>query len=147
MHLFQDVFEFHRKFDLDRFGQTELSAEYGRPAVVAPHLLDEATQRFRENFMFEELDEFVAACHDGDVAKAVDALTDLVWVALGTAHMMHAPFDAVWAEVKRANMAKERATGADDPRSVRKSALDVVKPAGWRPPDVERVLRDYGWTP
>lgn len=133
--LFNDVGAFHKKFGLDTFGR------------VKPQLLPPDAQRFREKFLEEELTEFVIACQSQDLANAADALVDLIYVALGTAHMMGIDFNAHWAEVQRANMAKERASGAGDVRSKRKNALDVVKPEGWTPPDhgpiIERAINDY----
>lgn len=81
------------------------------------------------------------AAPECDLEKAADALADLVYVALGTAHMMGLPFDAIWAEVQRANMTKERAESARDERSKRQHVFDVVKPAGWTPPDHGPALR------
>lgn len=134
--LFDDVRDFNFKFGLphDRDGRE-------------PQMLEPSVEDFRVKFMQEELDEFVLACerhllgHSGALAEAADALVDLVYVALGTAHMMAVPFDECWAEVQRANMQKVRASGADDPRTKRSHSLDIVKPDGWRPPDIEGVLR------
>jgi dCMP deaminase len=130
MTLFDDVGDFHRKFGLP------YSGDGGGP----PALLDKETGAFRWKFLVEEMREYGDAVRAGDLAGAADALADLIYVALGTAHMMRLPFDDIWDEVQRANMSKERATGADDPRSARGSALDVVKPAGFRPPDHARAL-------
>jgi predicted HAD superfamily Cof-like phosphohydrolase len=146
---FDDVGAFHEKF--------------GLPASrdpVPPHPLDPDVFLYRFKFMLEELAEFAQARGaeawsgrikelmatlvveevdpeggDAGLADGADALADLVYVALGTAHMMRLPFDQVWAEVQRANMAKERASSARDKRSKRGHALDVVKPDGWRGPD------------
>lgn len=136
-NLFGDVDDFHRKFGLS------FSGEEQEGGVIAPHFLDASAQRFREDFLQEELDEFKGAFTAGDLAKAADALCDLVYVALGTAHLMHVPFLRCWFEVQRANMTKERASSADDERSKRKHTLDVVKPVGWTPPDIERALKGY----
>lgn len=131
--------------------------------VTSPGQVSDEVARFRLNFLCEELAEFMDAMgfaapastiknvgkavkawkdradplnvREQDLEKAADALADLVYVALGTAHMMGLPFEAVWAEVQRANMTKVRATGDDDPRSKRGSSLDVVKPEGWKAPD------------
>ncbi len=134
MTTFQMVGEFHRKFGLP-------TADDRRPTLP-----DADTFLFRFQFMHEELNEILAAYRAGDMEKVADGLADLDYVVAGTAHMMAIPHDAVVAEVQRANMAKERATGADDNRSKRGSALDVVKPVGWTPPDVAGVLRRHGWT-
>src|SRR5678815_1565276 len=124
---FQDVRDFHSKFGL-----------LPKPGPAA--LLDDDTLSFRTKFMVEELQEFRDACADKDLPKAADALVDLCYVALGTAVLMRVPFDECWAAVQAANMLKERAKDADDSRSTRKHRLDVVKPEGWQPPDIEKVL-------
>lgn len=156
MSYFDDVGDFHRKFGLPTY------------RVAKPALLEPATLRFRLNFLMEELAEYCEACGvhvvasslriqaklvqtveedilvipgGQDLHKAADALADLTYVALGTAHLMGLPFDTVWDTVQRANMTKERATGADDPRSKRGSALDVVKPEGWIAPNHNDAIK------
>jgi len=133
MGLFEDVGDFHRKFGLPNDQDTK------------PNILPEDVMSFRVNFMQEELNECIVAYETGDLPKVADALCDLVYVALGTAHLMGLPFNKLWAEVQRANMTKERATSSDDIRSTRKHSLDVVKPLGWQPPNIEQVLADHGY--
>lgn len=123
---FEDVQAFHEKF--------------GLPRPLAPVQLDADTAKFRVNFMCEELVEFQEALRTNDLAKQADALVDLVYVAMGTVVMMGLPWQALWDEVQRANMSKVRADHADDPRSARRHSLDVVKPVGWVPPDIEGAL-------
>ena len=133
MDLFADVGRFHEKFELPHFPQARLIMP---PADVFG---------FRFKFMNEELMEFFDAFVANDLAGMADALADLVYVALGTAHLCGLPFNEVWAEVQRANMTKERRTqdGSLDPRSKRKHSLDVVKPAGWKPPDIAGILNAH----
>lgn len=132
MTYFDDVGNFHRKFGLPRFGDVE-----------PPQLLEPDVQVFRQRFMDEELEEFYIACEMRDLPKAADALVDLVYVALGTAHMLRIPFDECWDAVQRANMAKERAKSADDERSTRKHRFDVVKPEGWESPNIASIIRAH----
>ena len=132
--LFKDVGAFHRKFELPSW-----------PTAPGPALPSMDVVEFRVGFLREELRELIVAFSRDDLPGAADALVDLVYVALGTAHLMGLPFNALWTEVQRANLAKERAAGAADPRSRRGHALDVVKPPGWQPPDVAGVLRAHGW--
>jgi predicted HAD superfamily Cof-like phosphohydrolase len=73
--------------------------------------------------------------------EVFDALIDLNYVSLGTAHLLGYPWPGGWKEVQEANMAKRRASSASE--SGRGSALDVIKPEGWTPPDLGRVLKDY----
>lgn len=130
---YHDVGQFHVKFGLP-------SAQHAGPTI--PHLLTNEVFNYRFKFLIEEIDELWEAYDTGDLAGAADALIDLVYVAMGTAQMMDLPWPALWDEVQRANMAKVRATGANDPRAKRGSALDVVKPKGWRPPDIAAVLSE-----
>ena|ERR1044071_83420 len=129
---FDDVGEFHRKFELPHLGDGRL-----------PHLPAPDVWEFRRKFLLEELREADEAYRAGDLVKFFDALIDLNYVAYGTAHLAALPWAQGWAEVQRANLAKERAASAADVRSTRGHALDVVKPVGWTPPAIDRVLTDW----
>lgn len=133
---FEDVGHFHQRFDLP-------CARPDRGPIARPRLLDEETFRFRLKFLKEEIEELEDAHDTRRLDKFADALVDLVYVALGTAHLAGVPFEAVWREVHAANMKKVRATSAE--QSKRGSTLDVVKPPSWQPPDVARVLIEHGW--
>lgn len=153
MSYFDDVGEFHRKFDLPSLSDP-----------VAPHALAQDVFVYRYKFLLEELAEYAEAhaahgvaqatrrlrdyvetlvnnqgqginLDNVGLAKALDGLVDLVYVAAGTAQFHHFPFDEAWAEVQVANMAKERG-----PTVGRNHSLDVRKPSGWVPPDIERVI-------
>lgn len=152
MTYFDDVGEFHRKFDLPS------EADPQPPAPLTPDVLS-----YRIAFMLEELAEFCESqgvktiagqlrsvmdlvrdmkveASTAGLADGGDALVDLVYVALGTAHLMRLPFNEMWDEVQRANLAKERAIRGGDTRSKRGHDLDVVKPAGWRGPEHWPIL-------
>lgn len=136
---FQKVGDFHKKFEIP-YVESGTMLSSPQPRQVASDVVE-----FRTRFMQEELDEWKAACEAGDDAKAFDALLDLAYVVLGTAHVMGYPWPEGFEMVHRANMAKERASSARDARSARGHALDVVKPAGWAAPDIEWLLRSFGW--
>jgi len=125
---FRDVGEFHARFGLP-------NANGGN---IKPRVLDEDLLQFRTKFMYEELNEFEDAATGGSLEGMADALVDLVYVAMGTAHLMGLPWEELWNEVQRANMTKVRAARAED--SKRGSTYDVVKPEGWTPPDIAGVL-------
>lgn len=118
---FEDVLAFHAKFEL--------------PRPNAPQLLDSHLYEYRLKFLREELAEFETAHAAGDIAKATDALLDLIYVAYGTAIMMG--LRRVWAQcwgfVQNANLMKVRVAAAAE--SKRGSAFDVRKPSGWSSPD------------
>ena len=121
---YEEVAAFHEKYGLTYDGK--------------PRLLDEDTVKFRLKFLEEELMEFRVSALNDDLPGMADALIDLVYVAMGTAYMMGLPWQPLWNEVQRANMTKVRASSQG--QSKRGSALDVIKPEGWRGPDIEGVL-------
>jgi predicted HAD superfamily Cof-like phosphohydrolase len=123
-----DIAAFHQKFGL----------EYNGP----PRLLPSDLAMFRIKFLQEELNELCEGYAEGNLEKAFDALIDLVYVALGTSYMMGLPFYSGWNEVQEANMQKVRAK-EDGSDSKRGHGADVVKPEGWTPPSLTRLLELY----
>lgn len=127
---FDDVADFHLKFCV--------------PVSQAPALLDQKANDFRVNFLKEELKEYGDAYALNDLEGCADALVDLVYIAMGTAHMMGIPWQKIWDAVQTANMTK-RLAKPDGSDSKRGSPLDVVKPLGWVGPD-HRPALGYGGT-
>lgn len=133
----RDVEEFHAKFGL---------TYDGKPRVLVG-LLDE----FRRKFLGEELKEYVDHSDEAierlnaglDPAPAMeeqlDALVDLVYVALGTAEYHGFNFREAWRRVHEANMRKERATTPSE----RGGLYDVVKPPGWEAPSHTDLVADH----
>lgn len=145
---FDDVGEFHEQFGLDNVTHHD----------IGPREVPDDVIEFRFKFMQEELHEFAEACgfefdhatgeyrrvsSKVDHALAFDALLDLAYVVFGTAHFMGYPWQMGWRLVQRANMAKKRAANVGE--SKRGHALDVVKPEGWTPPDIARLLKRVGF--
>lgn len=127
-----DVEAFHKKYGLEYVGR--------------PRVLENELAEFRRKFLKEEYKEYsehmyqaiyYLALRQSDklpehLEGMLDALVDLVYVALGNAYMHGFNFREAWRRVHDANMKKERATRLADTR--RGSLYDVVKPAGWRAP-------------
>jgi len=131
MSYYDDRREFALKFDLP--------TDSGPPT-----LLPDSMFLARYQHLQEELQEMLAAHRAGDLCEFADAVVDLVYVALGVAMFARLPFDALWAEVQAANMRRVRADDPNAPAGHRGDAQDVLKPAGWVPPDILRVLSDAG---
>ena len=127
-NLFEDVGEFQRKFKLPEAAWTGGSRQC--------HTLTDEEFRYRFNFMHEELREFDNAFSVGDQASMLDALVDLVYVALGTAHHMGAPFNEAWAMVHEANMKKVLVPSEGGVGHKRGNAEVIRKPHGWKPPNL-----------
>jgi predicted HAD superfamily Cof-like phosphohydrolase len=119
-----DIRAFHEKFELDYNGAAQ---------ALSLHLT-----QFRTKFMEEELDEYVVACVVQDLEGQLDALVDLVYVALGTAYLQGFAFREAWNRVHAANMTKVRAARPAD--SKRGSGFDVVKPATWVAPQLKDLV-------
>jgi len=115
--------EFHEKFGLTYLGP--------------PRKLDDEERLFRGTFLLEEIGEYEKAPR---LVDELDALVDLVYVAMGTAYRQGFDFDEAFRRVHAANMRKVRAKGSDE--SKRGNPLDVVRPEGWEPPFLEDLARN-----
>ena len=115
-----DIIEFHEKFGIAYYGP--------------PRILPEDLSSFRLKFMGEELVEYDEATLDDDKVSMLDALVDLVYVALGTAHLHGFNFDEAWARVHRANMTKIKGP------SERSAHYDVIKPPDFVKPDLSDLV-------
>lgn len=124
MNLFQAIAEFHEKYELE--GSES-------PISLTPELSE-----FRIQFMNEEWQEYCDAVAVNDLEGQLDALVDLVYVALGTAYLHGFDFNEAFKRVHNANMCKVRTTRAED--SKRGSGYDVVKPTGWKPPYLKDLI-------
>jgi predicted HAD superfamily Cof-like phosphohydrolase len=119
-----DVYTFHEVFHC--------------PRTAGPAFPDSDLLTFRMNFIREEVKELEDAVSAGDLAETLDALCDLVWVTIGMAHTMNLPWREAWREVARSNMEKVPAKRPED--SKRGTIYDIVKPSGWRPPDIQGII-------
>lgn len=99
------------------------------PIPQRPQLLSQSRFDFAMKFMQEELTEFEEAHNRKDVAEAIDALIDLVYVALGRLLEMGVPPGLPFQEVQDKNMQKVRGV------TKRGHQGDAVKPENWTPPD------------
>jgi hypothetical protein len=116
---------------MNKFGF--LDAPYTKERIAARHEL-----------LNEEMREYNDAVAAGDIVEQIDALCDIVYVAIGTVIAHGLDFDAHYAAVQKANMAKERGTKSTRPNS---GGFDVIKPPGWvGPEDEHRRLIDDVWS-
>ena len=123
--MYEDIIEFHRTFKLR--------------GSRKPKELPEDKMHFRYKFMEEELAEYWNAWYNSDLEGQLDALVDLVYVAMGTSYMQGFDFEEAWRRVHAANMKKVRTKVASD--SKRGSKFDVIKPKGWKAPDLKDLVK------
>lgn len=123
--IFGMVKEFHEKFNVP---------VNSKPGPIA----EEGTSDFRVEFLHEELREIEDGYFHDDMEAVLDGLVDLVYVALGTAHIHGFNFNEAFRRVHDANMRKIPASQATD--SKRGYAGDIVKPPGWVAPDLSDLV-------
>lgn len=91
----------------------------------------------RQRLHNEENGELNDAIDAQDLPAIAKEIVDLMYVLAGTALEFGIPLDKVWDEVHRSNMAKvDSVTGRVRYREDGK----VLKPEGWTPPDIAKVL-------
>ena len=130
----------------------------GSPVATRPTMPDEATRVLRCRLLLEETMEFIHASgcsamatgtingfltgavirstHEPKLPDMAQENEDVVYIAMGNRGVMGTDV-RVFDEVHRANMAK---VGPDGVRKDERGK--VLKPDGWKPPDVARVLRE-----
>lgn len=101
-----------------------------------PTLADSDLKKLRQDLMDEEVTELREAVEDDDIVEIADALADIVYIAYGTAVAYGIDLDAVIKEVHGTNMAK---LGPDGQPIYREDGK-VMKPEGWVPPNIAKVL-------
>jgi predicted HAD superfamily Cof-like phosphohydrolase len=117
--------EFHSVFGahLERRPTVDLTAE---------------TVALRVSLIQEELNEYREAAEAHDLVGVADALSDLMYVVLGTyvSHGLQDVAEALFAEVHASNMSKLDAGG----RVIYRGDGKVLKSTLWRPPDLAAIL-------
>jgi predicted HAD superfamily Cof-like phosphohydrolase len=124
--LLKDIDAFHKKYKFEK------NEKVGIPD-------DNELVNFRTSFLMEELAEYTQAITKKDAAGALDALVDIVYIALGTAWLFNLPFERAWDQVQKANMSKIRTKSKSKKRG---TSFDVVKPKGWTAPDIEQIIEE-----
>ena len=121
----EQVLEFHEKFSCHI------------EATPAGNLSKDVTD-IRARLMQEELDEYKEAVAQGDMMGVADALSDLMYVVLGTyvSHGLHQHAEDLFDEVHRSNMSKLDEEG----RAIHRADGEVLKSDDWSPPDLESIL-------
>lgn len=105
------------------------------PTVDVP---DEVIE-LRFALIHEELEEYRDAAGRRDLVGVADALTDLLYVVLGTyvSHGLHVHAEPLFDEVHDSNMSKLDEAG----RPIYRDDGKVLKSDSFREPDLEGVLR------
>ncbi len=122
-----DLVEFHRIF--------------GAHLEDAPTVdLPDEVIALRVSLIQEELNEYREAAEARDLVAVADALSDLMYVVLGTyvSHGLQNVAEALFAEVHRSNMSKLDENG----NVIYRADGKVLKSARWSPPDLRSILAE-----
>ncbi len=126
--------------------QLEALLEFHR--MMGVYFAEKPTARLPEDvaavrlaLLEEELEEYRQALAAEDLVAVADALTDLLYVLLGTfiSHGLQDVAEALFAEVHRSNMTKI----GPDGRVIYREDGKVLKPPTFEPPDLQQVLRGH----
>lgn len=121
---------FHIKFEQDYAGE--------------PRELPASVAALRMKLVLEEVQELRDAIDRGELHEQLDALCDLLYVTLGTAIVMGMTdvLEEAFTRVHHSNMNKQLTPSRHG--SKRDSPWDVVKPEGWKPPDLKDLVSKTG---
>ena len=124
MNWYNDVKNFHVGAD-QRVGET--------PSL--PGNYHDAERTLRRALLDEEFREYNDAEMQDDLVEIADALADMIYIICGTAVSYGIPLDKVFEEVHNSNMAK-----FVDGKVLRREDGKILKPDGWKPPDVKKIV-------
>jgi predicted HAD superfamily Cof-like phosphohydrolase len=117
--MYNDVKLFHEKFDAC-IGE--------KPVIPPPEVCD-----LRRTLIAEEFREVHRALLSENLPEIAKELCDLIYVVLGTAISYGINLNPIWEEVQKTNMLKVGGKNRSDGK--------VLKPEGWRSPDITMLIR------
>ena len=91
----------------------------------------------RMRLLEEEFNEYQQGEYNNDLENIAKELADIIYIVCGTAVSYGIPLDKVFYAVHASNMAK-----LVDGKPIRRDDGKILKPEGWTPPDIKKVL--YG---
>jgi predicted HAD superfamily Cof-like phosphohydrolase len=105
-----------------------------KPTIDIPSSVSE----LRTSLLEEELDEYRVAVKGHDLVGVADALTDLMYVLLGTyvSYGLQSHAEELFNEVHRSNMSKFNLAE----QTMRREDGKVLKPISFSAPDIQAVL-------
>lgn len=115
----------------------EFQTAVGQNVGQAPEFPDGAERALRMKLLEEEFKEYEQGEYKNDLENIAKELADIIYIVCGTAVSYGIPLDRVFDAVHASNMAK-----LVDGKPVRREDGKILKPEGWTPPDIKKVL--YG---
>ena len=108
------------------------------PTATVPAAISQG----RIQMFLEELEEYRAAVHNHDIVEIADALTDMLYVLLGTfiTHGLQDIAEELFAEVHRSNMSKLDEQG----KPIFREDGKVLKSDQFSEPDLRPIIAKIG---
>jgi Phosphoribosyl-ATP pyrophosphohydrolase len=130
----QDIEQFARTFDVQSVWRDGLTINQEVLQLRAELIKEEVA-----NELFPALQKFANFQSLENLTEVADALVDSVYVILGCAVAMDLPWEQLWNEVHRSNMAKIHADGTIHRRDDGK----ILKPERWKSPDLFKIIMHW----
>jgi predicted HAD superfamily Cof-like phosphohydrolase len=120
----------------------EFMTACGQMVNVVPTIPDEGTRQMRHSILIEEVNELQYAETNID---ALDAITDILYVLLGTAHAygLGDKLEAAFNEVHRSNMTKVMPDG----KVLKREDGKIIKPDTYEPPNLQKYMDNQNTEP
>ena len=113
----------------------EFQTAVGQNVGTEPEFPNQVERELRKKLMAEEVQEYFEGENNNDLENIAKELADIIYIVCGTAVSYGIPLDRVFDEVHRSNMAK-----LVDGKPVRRDDGKILKPEGWTPPDIKKIL-------
>lgn len=102
-----------------------------------PHIPSEKIKKLKIELIKEECGrELLESLENNDLEKIADGAVDSIVVILGMCISYGIDIRPLWDEIHRTNMAKFGGKIREDGKR--------LKPEGWKPPEIKRVLNEQG---
>ena len=106
------------------------------PVLSTPQIPSPARVALRKALIKEEIAETLKGIADENLPEIADGICDAIYVLVGTALEYGIPLPMIWKAVQQSNM--QKTTGGKCPKTGKQ-----LKPPGWEPPDIERILNTF----
>jgi predicted HAD superfamily Cof-like phosphohydrolase len=122
----KDILEFHDEVILNRFTEGK---DY-------PHIPSQGIIDLRRKLVKEETDELFLGIDSNNLEEIADGAADSIVVIIGLCITYGIDLQKIWDEVHRTNMLKKDGPIRADGKR--------LKPSGWKPPEIKKLLNDQG---
>lgn len=109
-------------------------------SIETPQLVNKEVYYLRHGLMYEENEEYLEACNNGNLVEIADALGDQLYVLCGTilAHGMESIIEKVFDEIHRSNMSKFDENG----KPIFREDGKLLKSSNYSKPNLENIVNN-----